>query len=396
MRPPQSKVSPDGGLVQIHFLALGDAGFGELTLGLRAARDLAQHGHACRFTAPSRLVGHVRAAGFSCEPEAHDASRLRKVVAEHDLVLLVDLHLTATTLFRRRIHPSIFDGGRVGGIDTWQFRSLRAIDHRPDVTIPIDPYWRRLDDRLVPVPFGHLDDPRACNLLPRVETTSEDVARRRKQLGLGERVVAFCTSWWQHALLHTPQGLPVVQLLGRRLARVGATGVLHIGPADLPWPDDLPVRRLDALPPADFHSTLATADLVVSLNPFATTNTTAIALGIPVVAVHCSWSARGAELKMQLGYSPDPEMAAWASAHHPIPRFALWPLDWSKVLETLVIGTPYARLLHLIEVFDERRFVEQVQSLLDGPDPDWTTARRAWLAKVDALPQPAERLALVR
>lgn len=384
--------------MRLHFLALGQTGFGEVTLALRIAADAREAGHTCSFTVPAGLVGHVQGCGFEALTDpggVGDAAlaALEVHTAGADQRILVDLNLTGAALLGRQLHPQqLLVGSPVVGIDTWHYPELGShIDLAAGVRIPIEPVWRDLPRRIVPVPFVRPEAPLACNLLPLTRVSAAERRARREELGVRGKLVVVCTSWWQHRLLDSPQGRPVAELLGLYLARLDAD-VVHIGPADLPWSR---TQRLDSLPVPQFERTLAAADLVLSLNASATSNTTALSLDVPVLTVWNRWSARGTELAFKLGYAPSPELRGWLASNAPVPRFAMWPMDWTEVLSTLLANNPYAAHLGCVDLLDERRFHAVATGLLHDPQAQEAarSARQRCVEATTVLPRPSELLA---
>ena len=382
--------------MRLHFLALGDTGWGEVTLALRIALDARAHGHDCSFTVPESLLGHVRSCGFeaSVDSRAVGADFLDHTARQcegADLRILVDLNLFGAALLGRQVHPeAIFEGSPLVGIDTWHYRELGShIDLAPGVELPIEPLWRDLPRRIVPVPFVRPGAAGACDLLPPARSFAASPRKNARPQ------VLICTSWWQHALLDQPQGLPVAELIGLYLDRLGVD-IHHIGPADLPWRACLGsrYRRSGSLPIPAFEAAVAEADLVLSLNASATTNTTALRVGTPVMTVWNRWSARSGALQFKLGYPPSRELRGWLARHAPVPHFAMWPMSWERVLSTLLAGNPYAELLHLTDLLDERSFHDTATRLLEDSEAIEAerTRREAYLIELRALPGPSDLL----
>lgn len=380
--------------MRVHFLAMGDTGWGELTLGLRVAEDARREGHTCRFTAPSMLAQHVAAHGFPVETDEDlrgpaFLERLERWTDGADRCVLVDLRLAGAALYRRGVHPQqLIERLPVGGVDTWHFRELGGhIDYAPGTRIPVELVWRDLPRRVVPVPFARPEADRAANLLPTSEVSPAARAARREELG-ARGLIVVCTSYWQHRF-EGRTALP--EILGLYLSRLDSD-VLHIGPEDLPWSGLLGSRyaRAGSMPRDRFEATLAAADLVVSPNPSATSNTTAIALGTPVLTVWSRWSATGRELAFRLGYRPSEPLDDLVARHHPIQTGALWPLDWLEVMRTLLAGNPYAELLNLVDLLDERAFEREATGLLRDPErrARFEAMRCSYLDRVASLPGP--------
>jgi ribosomal protein S18 acetylase RimI-like enzyme len=352
--------------MHVHFLALGDTGWGEMTLALRAAADAERRGHRCTFTAPAVLADHVRRCGFSVTLDSNlRGAPFRESLAKlepADLRVLVDLRLAGAALFERLAHADTLLHGDtpIAGIDTWHFHELGShVDFGRRVRIPVEPVWRDLPRRLVPVPFVRPVVPLGCSILPETPPVAAAAAAlRRRELGVGpsQTMLLVCTSYWQHDLLEPTGGRAFLDLVGLYLSRVPDAVVAHVGPEDLPWHSVLGgrYRRLAPMDVPRFEATVAAADLLVSVNPSATTNTTAMHVGTPVLTLSCSRSTSGAEYRFVFGRTPSPELLAWLRRHHPVPRSAVFPLDFTDVMARLLASNPYTSILNPVELLDEQ------------------------------------------
>lgn len=386
--------------MHVHFLALGETGWGEMTLALRAAADATARGHRCTFTAPQVLVEHVRRCGFAVEVDrASRGAAFRDELASlapADLRVLVDSRLAGAALFDRLAHPEqlLHQGTPVAGIDTWHFHELGGfVDFGPRTRIPVELVWRDLPRRLVPVPFVRPEVPSGCSILPISAPVARSTASaRRAELGVepGRPLLLICTSYWQHNLLDATRGAAFLELVSLHLSRVPGAFVAHVGPEDLPGHAILGdrYRRLAPMDVPSFEATVAAADLLVSVNPSATTNTTAVHVGTPVLTLSCGRTTSPGEYRFAFGRAASTELQAWLRRHHPVPRSTVFPLDFTDVMTRLLDRNPYAALLHPVELLDEAGVHDGVLALArPGPSRDRAlAAQRAYVDQVARLP----------
>jgi hypothetical protein len=245
------------------------------------------------------------------------------------------------------------------------------------------------------VPFGRLDTAGGCALLPAL--APDDGVSIREVLGCGERpLILLCTSWWQHEMMRVRETVDVPSLLAGYLQQLqGDWQLVHVGPQDLSFAQSLPgrYRRLPSMPPRQFEALVGAVDLVLTLNGSATTNTTAIASGTPVLWLAQHLTARSAEqLCAQLGGDLSAGVRAWVDRHAPLPRFSMWPMCMVEALAPLLDDTPYGRLLNPTQILDEEAVLAQLRVLLyDGERRDQEGQRGvSYIAQVAKLPGPFE------
>jgi hypothetical protein len=387
---------------RILVVAPAPTGWGELTLGLRVVESLVAAGMSCTFSVDDSLIPGLRARGFSARrfPQATGAAlveSLRHLVESFDAWVLVDLYLGGTRLLDRGVEPRscVAVGPPLIGIDTWDYRAIgQGLDLSEYARSRVNHHtWSTLERRLVPVPFARWDTADACNLLP-VSTTPElEPARVRSELGVGDRkLLLLCTSFWQHERLALRETADAVSLLSWHLRALDCDWTLvHVGPRDLSLAGDLGDRyvRLGALPVEKFEQVVRAADLVVSLNASATTNTTAVTLGTPVLTlVQRLAITTPAQLESITGRPCSAFVGDWILRHAPVQRFLMWPMCMVSALGPHVTDTPYGSLLHLTEILDEGSVQERMSALLFDRGATRGSGE-AYVARVRQLPDPA-------
>jgi hypothetical protein len=359
---------------------------------------------ACRAPSPSTTASSQGCgrARFSARrfPQATGAAlveSLRHLVESFDAWVLVDLYLGGTRLLDRGVEPRscVAVGPPLIGIDTWDYRAIgQGLDLSEYARSRVNHHtWSTLERRLVPVPFARWDTADACNLLP-VSTTPElEPARVRSELGVGDRkLLLLCTSFWQHERLALRETADAVSLLSWHLRALDCDWTLvHVGPRDLSLAGDLGDRyvRLGALPVEKFEQVVRAADLVVSLNASATTNTTAVTLGTPVLTlVQRLAITTPAQLESITGRPCSAFVGDWILRHAPVQRFLMWPMCMVSALGPHVTDTPYGSLLHLTEILDEGSVQERMSALLFDRGATRGSGE-AYVARVRQLPDPA-------
>ncbi|MBT3218066.1 MAG: hypothetical protein HN348_03165 [Proteobacteria bacterium] len=378
-------------------LALARSSWGETTLALRIAEGLRRAGDKVVFVIHRALAKLFFATPFEIivapdiQGPAFDAFLGHVVRGEKpNSIILADFLMAFEALRRREAHPQTLSRFSVPiiGIDTWHFPEIGdRIDVRPDHELTVAPKVASHPFRLVPVPFIRPSAGCGVQLLPEVL----EPGGIRRELSLPEGPMAtICTSGWQQrdsGLAHmdrVKESLP--RLLDIYLRRLRVP-VCHVGPRAYPWTLDGRYHHRSQLPSLTFSRLITSATLVVSTNLCATTNTLAIAAGVPVVSVINDHLGEGLE---HLDYSPSKALAQWAAEHLPLYRFRMWPMSGYRTLSMVLGGNPYGALLHPVQVLDERRFESTSQALLAG-EAD-RGLRERYLGLVHRLPTPAERV----
>jgi hypothetical protein len=221
----------------------------------------------------------------------------------------------------------------------------------------------------------------------------------RADLGLGpaDRLVIWPTSRWQQPELqnwkhHARLARQVPVWLATVLEALGERAhVLHVGPQASPaWAGwGRRYRFVGQVQPARLADLMGAADLLLTLNATATTNFTAIALGLPILAVSNSRSGPAEEVTTDV--SSD-RLRAWLAEAAPLHRFRLWPLGLFEFLAPVLTGNPYADAMRRVELLDETALFEACRALLfdDAATARLREAQARYRDRVRALPGPAQ------
>lgn len=387
-------------------LALARAAFGETTLGLRIADDLAAMGHPVHFLVHPAVQKVFGGGGRDVEvlaAERGDALdvRLDAVLrrARPRAILLADLLMAITELRRRHAGPRVLSRFNLPiiGMDPWNLPELDArLDIAPGPPVQVAETAANHPLRVVPVPFARPSAAGAVNLLPRVGDAASRRATTRAAMGLGpaDKLVFFASSGWQQrsygdaTVDRVAAGVP--RLVGAYLAALDIS-VLHVGPSPMPWQGLRRYVHRTQLAHEAFLDQLAAADLLLSLNAPATTATAAVALGVPVLTLQNSFVGESLDaLWSWLGRRPDPVVVAWAREHVPLYRFLMWPMSAWGMLSKLFEGNPYDGLLNRVEILDAEAVLGGARRLLSGGEDE--AAVRGYFEEVRRLPGAAEQV----
>jgi len=397
------------------FLALGSSEFGEVTLGIRVAKDLERAGDRAVFVTTESAAPLFADRGLEhrvvpCRAGSLTELRIDGCIrAERPAsIVLADYVITEGALRRLRVDPRFLTRHwlPIVAIDTWCFRETgRVVDTFRGKRTEVSPWIEELPHRLVPVPVARpLPAPAgACALLPEpVRLAEAERAEARAELGLGagDGAVLLTTAPWQHRAYDDPDGRrlaeAVPRLLGDYLARLGAAlRLVHVGPAPLAGlAEALGPERYRFLPPLPapaFRRALGSADLLLSLNVSATTIATAIVSSIPVVVVASSCDGADAG-PVRGGRPPSEALARWIEGAAPLFPFWMWPLGFRRLLDSLLRANPYVDALAAVELLDEERVIAMLEALLFDRDARSALASRQadYVAAVERLPRAAE------
>ena len=225
---------------------------------------------------------------------------------------------------------------------------------------------QRFEHRLCPVPFIRpTPAPGRYNALPAAPTDPSMRQRARDELGLDEasRLVLTTTGTWQteraaSTAYHRHLTRVVPPLVVSALARLDASvRVLHVGHEPLATAPDVLADRYrwhERVAAAKMRELMSAADLLVTLNASATTISTAIALGLPVVLAINSYDA---------AIAPD-DLRARVEALSPLHPFQVWPLGLHSFLAPVFADNPYLDAITRVELLDETAVVEACHRLL--------------------------------
>jgi hypothetical protein len=394
-------------------VTLTEATFGEVTLGLRVARELAALGEEVVFLGPPGLRWFLTATPFRHILVDHprvpiDTTLLRAVRAERFAgVVLLDMNCMLLTLDQLGIDDRFLERIEAPVI-------VLDIYNLPETDLTVDygtmdrvmspralafPRW------LHPVPFVRPSGGSGCyNALPSLAPIAE--ARRgraRSELGLGDgdRLVVVCTSRWQSPEVQVwTHHERVARLLPVRLLDMLASlgprvHVAHLGPAPFVSPRALGDRyhHLGQVQPPRFEELLQSADLQVTFNTAATTSISAIAAGLPVVlGINSHRGATAEEVAASLPRPASPALRAWLEEVVPLYPFRLWPQGFHRFIAPLVRDNPCASALSTLEVLEEERFVETCAQILFEPSrrAAFREGQETYCRAVRRLPSAAE------
>lgn len=392
------------------FLAPPAAAFGEVSTGLRIARELAAQGDRVLFLAGADVA--VLFPGTGVTHQAIDAEVLslerflprlveRERCASLTLVDVASVFLTLDPIgvdlgFLERLPVPVI------ALDFWSLRRAGpAWDFGRDAT-PIPPAALAFERRLLPVPIASPDAGKgAFGALPTRASRPDARAAVRAELGLDarDRLIVLPTSRWQQPELqnwkhHARLAREVPSWIASTLGRLGErVHVLHVGPQSSPawggW--GARYRFAGQVAPDRLHDLMAAADLLLSLNTTATTTFAAIAASLPTVVV---MNSRGGSAEELTAAVPDasPALRGWLASAAPLHPFRLWPLGLFEFLEPVLRDNPYAETFRQVELLDEDAMVETVRAVLfDEAAAAAERDRQArYRERIAVLPGPAE------
>lgn len=311
------------------FVVPGRAAFGEPLLALRIARELHAAGDRVVFLAPAAhrilLAGTPFAHGV-IDPVQYLLDRaLPDVIRRQhcDTVVLVDLLLVLVAL--GRTDPSFLDHLPVPtyALDIWDLRRSPLVD---DGLVISEAARTLVPARLVPVPFARPETDGAYCALPEIDTI-DDRAATRSELGVRthERLVMMTTAQFQTRGL-TPQQKRAVatipgEVVGACLGCDPRVRVVHVGPRALVEHERY--LHQPQVAPQRFEQIMRASDLLVTANQAATGISTALALGVPPIAV--------------IGETTEY-------------RFRVFPLGFYGFMEPMLRDNPYTSVVPAIDV----------------------------------------------
>jgi hypothetical protein len=359
------------------FVAVTPVAFGEVVQARRVAAELVAGGDEVLFLAPAALQPALAGApvrrGVLDRLGVWVLDEIVGQVAAAERcasVCLVDLAAVAQTCAR--------DGIDLGGLvarapapvvalDLWSLGEGERVFDLGATRQPLGPEVLGIP-RLVPVPLARPEVPEAYAAWPGNQPLAPEArAAVRRRLGVdagSKRMVIMPSASWQRAAAQpdaaTRASATVVPpLVLARLAGLDAT-LIHVGPER--WAPDGPrYRHVAPLPPPEFERLVAAADRLLTLNISATSIATALAAGVPVVAV---FSAGGP------GVAP----------------FRVWPLGLGRLLAPVLDDNPFLGCVRAVELFDEDGFAAAL-----GDDERERERIAAYRARVAALPSAAVR-----
>jgi hypothetical protein len=391
------------------FVAAQKAPFGEALLGVRIAHELRARGDGVAVLAGESLSVLTDGTPFQIIP-LRNLGGLDKAIAstasavKADSVVLLDATSTYMLLKAQGTDPTFLRtvARPVIGLDVWDLRETGLVWDMGDTPYEHSRHSLEVTRRLVPVPFARLSGAEGLyNALPPPSTLDADQRESlRADLGVGsrERLLFMTSALWQEPALQPHDGgrrlatlFPalVAQLLGRLGKDVR---VVHVGPETYAMPGLgdrytwMPQRS-----PQRFAKLLSASDLLVSFNFSATTITSAIASGVPVLLGVNSYEGTAEAIASRLPQRPGEALRGWLQRACPLPAFRVWPLGLYRFLAPLASDNPYTTALETAEVLEEAAFVDSARRLLfDAPARAALSEKQAaYRRSVTALPGAA-------
>ncbi|HET9316729.1 MAG TPA: DUF6365 family protein [Vicinamibacteria bacterium] len=392
------------------FLAAPAAAFGEVSTGLRIARELVAQGDRVVFLAGADVGVLFEGSGVvhqAIDAEVLSLARLvSRVLARERCasVTLVDVASVYLTLDPIGVDLDFLQGLAVPviALDFWNLRRAGPEwDFGRDAT-PIPPAALAFERRLLPVPIARPDaGPGVFGAIPERTARPEVGAAVRAELGLGDRdrLVLWPTSRWQQPELqnwkhHARLARQVPAWIADTLARLGErVHLLHVGPQPSPaWSRWGERYRFAGQVRADrLHDLMDAADLLLSLNTTATTALAATAIGVPTVVVANSYAGSAEELAALV---PDasPALRAWLADAAPLHPFRLWPLGLFSFLTPILQDNPFTDTFRQVELLDEHAIEETCRALLfdEGEASAARDLQSRYRERIRSLPGPAQ------
>lgn len=391
------------------FVALNGAAFGELGLGIRIAEELHARGDRAVFLAPSTTAVLFRGTSFrhvvvnALVPSL--AQVLPRMVRDESFasVVLIDVIAVVGTLDTVwGIDPAFLHGVGVPviALDNW---SVWETDLRWDGGtdfLAITPKVLEFPKRLVPVPFARpLRDVAYDALPPGGRPLSEGERQAvRDELGIPEadKLVLLLSGKWQTAEAqfwkhHKRLARFFPHLVLEALAALGPrVRVAHVGPERFLGAEALGDRYdwMSQLKPERFKALMGAADLHVSFNVSATSNSSLMAMGVPVVLLVNSHAGRTPEEVLSRLPSAPEAVRRWLPQVVPLYPFRVWPIGLYDVLTPVLADNPFMSAVRTVEALDWDSFVETCRVLLFDPSAraELLDRQSAYCAMVRELP----------
>jgi Family of unknown function (DUF6365) len=392
------------------FLAAPAAAFGEVTTGLRIARELVAQGDRVVFLAGADVAVLFEGTGIAHQAIDGDVLRLERVVprllerercASLTLVDVASVYLTLDPIgvdlgFLERLAVPVI------ALDFWNLRRAGPEWDFGRDAVPIPPAALAFERRLLPVPIARPDaGVGVFGAIPQRTARPAVRAAVRAELGLEgrDRAVLWPTSRWQQPELqnwkhHARLARQVPAWVAATLARLGErVHVLHVGPQASPaWSEwGARYRFCGQVPAERLHDLMDAADLLLSLNTTATTGLAATAIGLPAVVLVNSHSGSAEEVAAAVPHA-SPALRAWLAEAAPLHPFRLWPLGLFSFLAPILQDNPFADTFRQVELIDEDAIADACGSLLfDEAAAAAARDRQAlYRERVGSLPGPAQ------
>jgi hypothetical protein len=400
-----------------HLFVAAQTAFGEAVLGMRIADELHARGDRIVVLAGESLAVLTKGAPFetlSVPAGAHKQGMTKivtKVVKDvrPDAIVLLDATLVYWLLKAQGTDGTFLRdvGVPVIGLDVWNTRQAGLTWDVCGTTWEHSKCSLDVTRRLVPVPFAKPAGlPGHYNALPSTTPVLEaDRAELRADLDVGpkDRLLLLTSARWQHPSLQPHEmgkriaaNLPA--LAGELVARAGPqVKVVHVGPEPYPMPASVGRRYtwLSQRSPARFRAILDASDLLLSFNFSATTITSAIAQGLPVLLGVNSYEGTAESITARLPERPSDAVRAWLKSASPVAAYKVWPLGLHRFLAPTAEDNPYTTAIAMREVLEEGPFVSTMKALLfdERARGDLRKAQAAYRGEVEKLPRAADLVA---
>jgi hypothetical protein len=371
------------------FLAAFPASRGEITLALRIAKELSDHGDRIVFVAckaeeevfRDRLVNFVPVDSMRNNFDAEMTEAVRHFKA--DSIILVDVLTNSVTFEYFRVPRTFFEKTKIPIIALDVYRLINGRESG-------DLFFSRIIDfrylnsfpalRLYPVPFVPPDDVDGnyCSLPAPFSVESNDAERLKEQLGFAEKdkiILMVGTAWQVPSFWDDPHCRRISTisplLLTQYLSKLDSNvHVLHVGPEAYRVSEGFRDRYHWMAPVGlrMFQTIIAASNLFLTLNLVGTTLSTAITAGLPMIVVSNSITANSLEEASESAAFHLSETAVnWLHRALPIYRFLAWPIGYYRLVSPLLENNEFCSTYRSVELLDEEKFLREATGLLFDP-----------------------------
>jgi Family of unknown function (DUF6365) len=396
------------------FLATFPSSVGEITLALRVADDLHQQGDRIVF-----LICQSHAKIFTDKPyEFVLIDSMMTTLDDHmdeliekynpDSLILVDLHSNAVWLNHLKQGTWFFKQNRVPVLAMDIYHLTEKVKYA-DVFLNHEShvgYLSSIPKGLIsPVPFiAPHATPNAYNALPpAIEMNEQSKKEIKQELGISndEKLILMVGAHWQTPKfwqdIHARRlSIYVPNLTTYYLSLIDSkVRVVHIGPEPYHISKNLNGRYLwlQQMNPQRFQSLLAAADLFVSFNVTATTLSSAIMLGVPILIIRNSIKAMSVdEALSKISNHPSEALLHWLAIATPLYPFYVWPGGYYRVLSPVLENNPFCETFLMSDLLDEQQVTQTCRELLynEGTRERIKEQQSKYVSLVRSLPRGAD------
>ncbi|MBL8175732.1 MAG: hypothetical protein JNK48_13745 [Bryobacterales bacterium] len=354
--------------MNILFLALSSAGYGETIIGLSLARSLRDQGHKAHFIIDCISSGLFSGGEFPhtvLEPQMGPMITLvmDSVIAEFkpEVIVLAD-YFTYCGVFSKRykVDPWFIEqyGIPIVPVDIWEWHESEfAIDVFLNKKMPVSRKILDMGTALRPVPLCRLSSRRQDVFPFSLQAGAAPVSSRTREhlrtaLGVPKhaKLVMLASAKWQMPTLSDDNGNRLAEAVPALLAHYlellpDSVHFVNVGerPAAL---SQLPQDRLHLIPSCAqtrFNVLLGSVDLFVTLNLGATTLTRAVMTGVQGLVIENSIAGVGPEDLQRIDGTLrlDDFAREWLARTMPVYPFRMWPLGFHDFLQPMLTDNPY-------------------------------------------------------